>query len=142
MEDLITIKGKTNTIKYVNPNNTYFKAKYTDNELIGQNLYDTGWKDLPHGIVKMSYYLSNGMVIEIPSLFKEYLHLVEVSQAVFEDKKVFHYVYIKGKVTNDKVISYRISLKEDKKNNINIGDVFISEEVSMKSNHWKKAIIG
>ena len=142
MEDLITIQGTINTIKHVNPENTYFIAHYKDKEIVGKNLYNTGWKALPDGIIKLSYSLSNGVLIEIPSLFKEYLHLVEVSQAVFENKKVFHYVYVKGKVNKNKVISYRISLKEDKSNNINIGDVFVSEEAVMKSKHWKKAIIG
>lgn len=142
MEDLVTIEGKDNTIKYVNPENTYFIASYADKEIKGNGLHNTGWKELPDGIIKLSYYLSNGVHIEIPSLFTEYLHLVEVSQAVLASNKVFHFVYIKGKISSDKVISYKISLKEDKNINVNIGDVLVSEDSSIKSKHWKKAIIG
>ena len=143
MEDLITIKGSANTVRYVNPNNTYFIASYKDKEILGKGLHDTGWKDLPDGIIKLAYRLSTGVVIEIPALFKSYFHLVEVSQAFFDTKKVFHFVYIKGKIAEDKVISYRISLKEDKRNDIHIGDVFVSKETTcIKSSHWKNAIIG
>lgn len=142
MEDLITIEGKVNTVKYVNPENTYFIASYEDKEISGKNLYDTGWKELPDGIIKLAYKLSNGVIVEIPNVFKEYLHLVEVSQAVFDNKKIFHFVYIKGRTVDNKTISYRISLKEDKINNISIGDIHIQEDKYIQSNHWKKAIIG
>jgi hypothetical protein len=142
MEDLVTIEGTVNTIKYVNPENTYFIASYLDKEIKGTGLHDTGWEELPDGLLKLSYYLSNGVHIEIPSLFTEYLHLVEVSQAVITGNKVFHFVYIKGKTPSGKVISYKISLKEDKNINVNIGDILVSEDSSIKSKHWKKATIG
>lgn len=142
MEDTISVKGKYNSIKHVNPETTYFEVHYKEKTVFGKGLFNTGWKELPDGILKVIYRLSNGVLIEIPNMFNSYLHLVEVSQSVLNDKKIFHYVYIKGKKDNGKVISYRISLKEDKENNINIGDVHISEEEFTKSNYWKKANIG
>jgi len=137
------IKGKYNTIKIVDPETTYFVAEYEDKKISGGGLEDTQWKDLPDGIIRLSYHLSTGTVIEIPQIFKAYMHLVEVSQAVYEDQKIYHFVYIKCKKVNDDIeVSYRISLKEDKSNNLNIGDVFITEEKVIKSPYWKKSSIG
>ncbi len=136
----IEIQGKYNTILTVDPNETYFIATYKDKEIKSDNLLNTGWKDLPDGIVKLTYYLSNGVVIEIPNIFDAYLHLVEVSRSLFNEDIIYHYVYIKCKKLNDdKIISYRISLKEDTKNCVRIGDIYIEEEDTLDNPYWKKA---
>ena len=139
--DVVVVRGRNNTVRYVNPVNTYFIVDYDNNKKItGNGLEDTGWEDIPDGIVKVSYNLSTGTVVEIPTIFTEYLHLVEVSQSVLTQEKVFHFVYILGRDYKDNIISYRISLKDDPYNHLSIGDVYVSkEEKPVRSNYWKKA---
>jgi hypothetical protein len=136
---LRTIKGKYNNIKNVEPSKTYFIVDYENTSIQGGGLDNTGWQELPDGIVKITYFLSTGVVIEIPPMFEAYLHLVEVSRAILDNSVVYHYVFIKGKL-KDKIISYRISLKEDTLHKLKIGDIHITEdETPIKSNYWKKA---
>ena len=143
MKGYTEVTGGKNTIKCVVPKDTYFIVEYTDGEIInGTGLANTGWDNVGNDIYKISYHLSTGINIEIPNIFKEYLHLVEVSQAVLDAKKIYHFVYIKCKTIENTVIDYRISLKEDYSKGLKIGDVLVFDSENLKSKHWKKSIIG
>lgn len=132
-----TVKGKYNTIEMVDPEKCFFIAHYEDgNTIKGNNLLDTGWAGLKDGIIGLQYYISTGLLINIPR-FKEYLHLVEVSQSLETGNKIFHSVNIKGKQDNH-VINYKIILKQDKKSKNKIGDILVTKEDSvMESPFWK-----
>jgi hypothetical protein len=134
----IKVEGKYNTIYMADPCCTYYIATYKDKEIKSESLLDTGWKDLPDGILKLTYYLSTGTVIEIPAVFDAYLHLVEVSRSVLSSDVVYHYLFIKCK-KGPKVISYRINLKEDDVNHNRIGDLYLSEELFKDNPYWKQA---
>lgn len=131
------VKGKFNTIEMVDPEKCFFIAHYDGDKTIkGNNLLDTGWASLKDGIVGLQYYLSTGILINIPQ-FDEYLHLVEVSQSLETGNKIFHSVNIKGK--RDKyVINYKIILKQDKNSKNKIGDVLVTKEDKIiNSPFWK-----
>lgn len=138
---VVRIEGKYCDILNVVPEDTYLMVHYKDKVVKGGGLQDTGWRSLQDGIVKVAYHLSTGTVIEIPPIFKAYLHLVEVSKSIYTNKIVYHYVYIKCLDQEDVVVSYRISLKQDKAKNLNIGDIYISKETleECSSPYWKKA---
>jgi len=133
------IKGKYNSIKCVVPEDTYFIIKYKNKEIKGGGLIDTGWSDLEDGIHSISYYMSTGLVIDIPNYFIKYIHFVEASQSLFSNNIVYHFVYVKGLLYNNTVICYKISLKENKKINLKIGDVEVYKEKYTDSIFWKKA---
>jgi hypothetical protein len=76
------VYGQHNKVTSVNPYNCYFLARYPDGRMIkGNNLFDTGWDEIPHGLSELSYSLSTGKVIKIPK-FKAYLPLIECSLGV------------------------------------------------------------
>lgn len=130
------LKGKYNNVVMVNPYHCYFIAHYSGGKIIrGKDLIDTGWKELPDGIDRLQYRLSNDIIINIPR-FKSYLHLVEVSQSI-EGPKLFHSVNIKG-LHNNKIINYKIILKQDNLSKYKIGDIIITEEDTVtNSQYWK-----
>jgi hypothetical protein len=133
--------GKTNKVTMVNPHKTYFIAHYPGGKIIkGNNLFDTGWDELPDGIVKLEYQLSTGHVIKIPR-FRAYLHLVEVSDSL-DGGRIFHAVHIKGMADNNKVAKITIILKQDLISKFRIGDVVIgSEKDQTISPSWKLAAV-
>lgn len=134
-----SVYGKYNTVRTLNPYNCYFIAHYNDKVIRGNNLFDTGWSNLPDGITKLQYRLSNGNIIEIPK-FRAYMHLVEVSFSV-EGSRLFHSVNVKG-LTDEGSINYKIILKEDSISKYRIGDVIITKDIkTMESPDWKMAAV-
>ncbi len=73
--DIRCKKGINTTIYEVNPFSTYFIAEYKDKVIKGSGLHNTGWNELPNGIIVLLYHLSNGKIITIPE-YDRYLHLV------------------------------------------------------------------
>jgi len=143
MEDIIKY-GRYNKITEVDPSGTFFIAYYLDKVIKGTGLNNTGWDDLPHGIVKLQYRLSTGHVLNIPN-YKKYLHMVEASMSIDRsgkfNSKNYHYVYIKG-VGDNKVYVHKISLRNDPILGKKIGNVQVYDENIPKemSNSWKKSI--
>ena len=137
---IIKLEGKYITVDMVNPYKSRFVAYYKDGSCIkGNNLFDTGWKELPDGIVKLQYELSNGVVVDIPSMFTSYLHLVDASQSLF-GVRMFHNIFIKGETSDGIIVSYQIVLRESAASPNKIGDVIVTKDTSkLESNHWKSA---
>jgi len=132
----VKVEGKYNTIYTVDPADTYFIAHYDTHVVRGTGLVDTGWRDLEDGITLLEYRLSTGKIITLPK-FKEYLHLVDVSQTLETGFCLYHYVAIIGN-TGDKLISYKIILKEGPNLEYKIGDVVVDLEKSrFNSPYWK-----
>ena len=133
-----SLYAANNTVRMVNPYKCYFIAAYPDGKKIkGNNLYNTGWKELRDGISSLHYKLSTGQIINIPK-FKAYMHLVEVSESM-DGAKLFHSINIKGLLDN-KVINYKIILKQDNISKYKIGDIIISEDAKViKSSYWKSS---
>lgn len=133
--------GKTNKVTMVNPHKTYFIAHYPGGKIIkGNNLFDTGWDELPDGIAKLEYQLSTGHVVKIPR-FRAYLHLVEVSDSL-DGGRIFHAVHIKGMTDTNKVAKITIVLKQDLISKFRIGDVIVgSEKEQTISSAWKLAAV-
>lgn len=134
------IKGKFNTLEMVDPLSCHFIAFYPGGRIVnGKNLMDTGWAELEDGIEKLTYKLSNGLVIEFPK-FEAYMHLVEVSQTLETGSIIYHSVNIKGKLDGE-VINYNVALKQDKLSNRKIGDIKITKEKMVLDNikYWKKS---
>lgn len=133
------IEGKYNTIEMVDPLGCNFIAFYPGGKIIhGNNLIDTGWTELEDGIEKLSYKLSNGLLIELPK-FEAYMHLVEVSQAVDTGDVVYHSLNIKGELKGE-VINYNIALKQDKISERKIGSIKITkDDRKLESKYWKKS---
>jgi len=129
---------KYNTVRMVNPYRCHFIAVYPDGKKTkGKNLYDTGWKELRDGISSLHYRLSTGQIINIPK-FKAYMHLVEVSESI-DGSRLFHSINIKGLLDN-KVINYKIILKQDNISKYKIGDVIVTEDSKViKSSYWKSS---
>ena len=142
MEDIVKY-GRYNKIIEVVPSKTFFVACYIDKMIKGTGLDETGWDNLPHGIIKLNYVLSTGQVIAIPR-YKCYLHLVEASMSIDKNgglsNRNFHYVYIKG-VTDTKVYVHRIALRNDPNLIQKIGDVKVyTEEIpNVISDSWKRS---
>ena len=132
--------AKYNTVRMVNPYKCHFIAAYPDGKKVnGHNLYDTGWKELKDGISSLHYKLSTGHIINIPK-FKAYMHLVEVSESL-DGSRLFHAINIKG-LADDKVINYKIILKQDNVSKYKIGDIIISEDKKpTQSPHWKASAV-
>jgi hypothetical protein len=140
----ITKHGKYNKVIEVDPKTTFFVARYIDGTVKGTGLDITGWDVLQHGIVKLSYQLSIGKIINIPR-YKAYFHLVEASMSIDKagglNHKNYHYVYIKGLADNC-VYVHRISLRTNPVSNEKIGDVKLyTESVPVEiTSSWKWSI--
>ncbi|RKX67076.1 MAG: hypothetical protein DRP42_01510 [Tenericutes bacterium] len=131
-----TVYGKV-TLTCVNPYNTYFMVKYADGTITrGNNLLKTGWDDIDHGFVELSYHLSTGKVIKLPK-FKAYLPLIEASLGM-DGSRIFHALNIKC-LAETEVVVYRIFLKDEPDSKYGIGDVVISMEPIPKeiNKSWK-----
>ena len=132
------VYGSHNTVMCVNPHNCHFVVRYPDGKIIkGNNLFNTGWDDIPDGFTELSYILSTGQVIPIPK-FKAYLPLIECSLGV-DGSRVFHSIIVKC-LEPHCIQTWRIMLKQDNKDSrFKIGDVFVGREPLPKhmSKSWK-----
>jgi hypothetical protein len=133
------IYGKHNRAKMVNPYKSYFIVHYDDGTILkGNNLYDTGWHRVRHGIKTLQYKLSTGHLITIPK-FQGYLPTIEVSESV-EGFKLFHAIHVNC-IAHDKIMKYKIILKQDNISKYNIGDIVVStSNKRMKSSQWKMSV--
>lgn len=132
------VYGAHNTVKSINPYKTHFIAHYLNGDVVkGNNLFDTGWNELPDGISLLQYHLSTGQLINIPK-YRSYLALIEVSESL-EGARIFHSINVKG-MGDDEVINYKIVLKEDNISKYKIGDILITKDTRIiKSPYWKLA---
>ena len=132
------IVGGHNTVSMVNPFRTHFIAHYSSFVVTGNDLFDTGWADLPDGITQLQYQLSTGHVINIPK-YRSYLSLIEVSESL-EGARVFHSINVKCLGDNEEVTNYKIILKRDQISKYKIGDLLITKDTRIiNSPHWKLA---
>jgi hypothetical protein len=131
-----TVYGRYNKLNMVNPYKTKFIAHYEDGtSIVGNNLFDTGWSDVKDGIKLLQFKLSTGHVINIPK-FHSYLPTIEVSESV-DGFKLFHAIHVHC-IGDDKIIKYKIVLKEDNISKYKIGDVIISHlDKGINSTQWK-----
>lgn len=131
-----TIYGRSNKVNMVNPYTSHFIVHYSNGEVYnGNNLFDTGWCNVRNGIRSLQYKLSTGHLITIPPC-SGYLPMVEVSESM-EGFKLFHSINVNC-LTHDKVIIYKIILKEDNLSKFKIGDIIISTaEKKINSSQWK-----
>ncbi len=131
------VYGKHNKVVSVNPYNCYFLVKYPDGRMIkGNNIFETGWDDIPNGLSEFAYVLSTGQVINIPR-FKAYLPLIECSLGV-DGSRIFHSINVKCLEDNNVVI-WKIILNQDNRSKYKIGDIILGREVLPKtmSKSWK-----
>jgi hypothetical protein len=131
------VYGGYTKVTSVNPYNCYFLAKYPDGRIIkGNNLFETGWDDIPNGLVELSYVLSTGHVIRIPK-FKAYMPLIECSLGV-EGSRIFHSVIVKC-LEDGCVQTWKIILKHDNHSKYKIGNVILGREALPKTMNksWK-----
>lgn len=132
------VYGTYDTVTSVNPYNCYFMVKYPDGKIIkGNNLFETGWDDIPNGFVELSYVLSTGKVIILPK-FRAYLPLIECSLGV-DGSRIFHSINVKCLEPNS-VQVWKILLKQNNSNSrFKIGDVLLGREHLPKylNNSWK-----
>lgn len=132
------VYGTYDTVTSVNPYNCHFVVKYPDGKVIkGNNLFETGWDDIPHGFVELSYVLSTGQVIALPK-FIAYMPLIECSLGI-EGSRIFHAINVKC-LEPHCVQIWRIILKQDNLNRrFKIGDVILGREPlpEYMSKSWK-----
>jgi len=131
------IYGGSTKVTSVNPYNCHFLAKYSDGGMIkGNNLFDTGWDNIPNGLSELSYILSTGQVIKVPK-FKAYLPLIECSLGV-DGSRIFHSINVNCLEENNVVI-WKIILKQDNISKFKIGDIILGRESLPKtmSKSWK-----
>ena len=131
------VYGKYTKVKSVNPYNCHFLAKYPNGKVIkGKDLFETGWDNIPNGLVELTYILSTGQVIRIPR-FKAYLPLIECSVGV-DGSRIFHSIIIK--CLEEKCLqTWKIILKQDTYSEYKIGNVILGREPLPKvmSKSWK-----
>ncbi len=131
------VYGTYNQVTSVNPYNCYFLAKYPDGRMVkGNNLFETGWDDIPQGLSEFSYVLSTGQVINLPK-FKAYMPLIECSLGV-DGSRIFHSINVKC-LEDNSVVVWKIILKQDKISKYKIGDIILGREKLPKtmSKSWK-----
>jgi len=131
------IYGRHNVVTSVNPHQCHFVAEYPDGKIIkGNNLFTTGWDNIPNGLSMLRYVLSTGHLIQIPR-FKAYLPLIETSLGM-DGSRVFHSINVKC-LGNKEVIIYRIILRRDNISKLKIGDVVMGKEKRPKefNKSWK-----
>lgn len=131
-----TIYGKSNKVKMINPYKSHFIVTYSDGKIVtGNNLFETGWNKVRHGIKLLQYKLSTGHLINIPKM-KGYLPTIEVSETV-EGFKLFHAINVNC-IAHEEVITYRIILKEDRLDKYKIGDIIVSRSKNkIESKQWR-----
>jgi hypothetical protein len=121
----------------VNPYGCRFVATYPDgSEINGQNLFTTGWDQLPQGLSKLRYKLSTGHIIKIPK-YKAYLSTIETSFGM-DGSRIFHYINVNC-LAGENIIVYKIVLRQDNISKFKIGDIIMSKSLrgTMKSSSWK-----
>lgn len=119
--------GQLNVTRSVNPNQCYFIVTYPDGKIIkGKNLFDTGWEQIPDGLSRLEFVLSTGEVIEIPKV-KAYLLEIKSSLDEVDGHRTFNSASIKC-LNEEKVLIYRIILREDNISKLKIGDIIVGEE--------------
>lgn len=132
------VYGSKNVVTAVNPYNCYFIAHYPNGEMIkGNNLFNTGWDNIPQGLSRLEYFLSTGHLVKIP-LYKAYKPLIECSIGI-DGSRIFHCINVQCLDGNSIVID-KIILKEDWYSKYNIGDRILSriKEVPKNfDNSWK-----
>jgi hypothetical protein len=131
------IYGMHNTVTCINPHQCHFVAEYPDGKMIkGNDLFNTGWDNIPNGLASLRYFLSTGHVINIPR-FKAYLPLIETSIGM-DGSRMFHSISVKCLADNE-VVVYRIILKQDKISKFKIGDIIVGKEKKPESfnKSWK-----
>lgn len=136
MEDL-NIHGRYITLTSVDPLSCFFMVKYPDGSIRrGNNLYDTGWDDIPNGLTEFTYVLSTGHMITFPK-FKAYLPLIECSIGL-DGSRVFHAINVHCLEDNGVTI-WRVILKQDPGSQFKIGDIIIGREPlpDIMSSSWK-----
>jgi hypothetical protein len=136
MEDL-NIYGKYITVTSVDPTKSFFMARYPDGSIKkGNNLFNTGWDDIPNGLTELSYILSTGHVITFPK-FKAYLPLIECSVGL-DGSRVFHAINVKC-LEDNSVVIWRVVLKQDPTSKFKIGDIILGREPlpNTMSSSWK-----
>lgn len=134
-----TVYGKYNKLSMVNPYKSFFIAHYADGSVVkGNDLFNTGWSDIRDGITLLQFKLSTGHLISIPK-FLGYLPLIEVSESM-EGFRLFHAINVNCMADN-KIMSYKIILKEDRLQKYKIGDIIINRvDKSLPSKYWKMGI--
>ena len=102
----------------------------------GNDLFNTGWDNIPNGLSALRYVLSTGHIINIPK-FKAYLPLIETSVGI-EGSRVFHSIRVKCLSDND-VVVFKIILKQDNISKLRIGDIVMGREIKPKNfnKSWK-----
>lgn len=131
------IYGRHNVVTSVNPHKCHFVAEYPDGKSIrGNNLFTTGWDNIPNGLSMLRYVLSTGHIIKIPK-FKAYLPLIETSLGM-DGSRVFHSINVKC-LADKEILVYRIILRQDNISKLKIGDVVMGKEKKPKvlNNSWK-----
>jgi hypothetical protein len=119
-----TVLGRHNKVESINPFRCRFVATYPDGtEIKGNNLFRTGWDDIPEGLSSLRYELSTGHVIEIPR-YKAYLPMIEVSFGM-DGSRIFHFINVHC-LADKEIIIYKIVLRQDKIAPQKIGDVIMS----------------
>ena len=118
------IYGGSNVVTGINPYNCYFIAYYPDGNIIkGNNLFRTGWDDIPQGLCKLEYFLSTGHLIEVP-LYKAYKPLIDCSVGV-DGSRIFHCINVQCLDFNS-IVVFKIILKKDWYSKYEIGDCVMS----------------
>lgn len=132
-----TIYGSHNRVVSVNPHNCRFVATYPGGiEIYGRSLFETGWDDLPQGLLKLRYELSTGHIIEIPK-FKAYMPLIECSTGM-DGSRIFHFINVHC-MGSQEVVVYKIVLRQDNISPYKIGDIIMGRQPLPKEIHksWK-----
>ena len=131
------IYGRHNVVTSINPHKCHFVAEYPDGKTVkGNNLFTTGWDDIPNGLSALRYVLSTGHIINIPK-FKAYLPLIETSIGM-DGSRVFHSIRVKCLGDNE-VVVFKIILKQDHISKLKIGDIVMGKEIKPKdfNKSWK-----
>lgn len=120
------VYGGHNTVTSVNPYKCYFIATYPDGSIVkGNNLFNTGWDDIPQGLSKLSYVLSTGHLIEIPR-YSAYKPLIECSLGM-DGSRIFHSIRVQC-LDSTSVVIDKIMLQQDQITKYKIGDRIWSRE--------------
>ena len=121
-----TVYGRHTTVKSVNPYACHFVAVYPNGSVRrGNNLFETGWDDIPQGLSGLSYILSTGQVITLPK-FRAYLPLIECSIGM-DKSRIFHSINIKC-LDQNSIVIWKIVLKQTPDSIYKIGDVILGRE--------------
>lgn len=132
-----TILGRHNKVNSINPYRCRFVVTYPDgSEVNGVNLFNTGWDNIPNGLLKLRYELSTGHIIHIPR-YKAYLPLIEVSYGM-DGSRIFHFINVNC-LADSHVVIYKIVLRQDNISPYKIGDVILSKQKIPSEVHssWK-----